>query len=103
MPNAAHHATPAYKQGRAMLNALAAQHNDTAVCWRDGLTLNEHRGAKRWHAGHTIPGSTTWQLWTNVQRQPPAGDWLALEADRCNLQDAARQTNAKLHGYDHGL
>lgn len=75
-----------------------------AVCWRCGLTLPEHPPhvdgkPQRWTAGHTIKGSTTWRLWLNVTVQPPAGDWLALEASRCN---GAAENDARRHAHRTG-
>lgn len=103
MSNAPWHATARYKQGRATLQRLAALHPD-AVCARCGLTIHEHRGPNlRWHAGHTIGKSMTWQLWLDPYSQPPPGDWLALEVNRCNLAASAQATNAQRNGYDVGL
>lgn len=82
---------------RKQLMQLAAM-TPTAICWRDGLTLEQHPPHKdgtpaKWTAGHTIDGDPTATPWLNVDRRPPAGSWLALEASTCNYANGARRTN----------
>lgn len=103
MANAPHHRDRRYVVQSLALRKLAASTRG-AVCWRCGLTLDAHPlGAngkrQRWTAGHTVDSSTTWNLWTNVTRQPPPGDWLAPEASRCNMASSAERTNAMRNGY----
>ena len=73
-----------------------AKSNPNAVCWRDGMTLAQHRirypGRRLiWQRGHTIPKSETWQPWTDVTRRPPPGDWLAPEMSTCNIGHGNRE------------
>lgn len=84
-----HHRGARYRQGRRILQA-AGRANPAAICWRCGKRLAEHPPhidgkPQTWQAGHTIDGSTTWQVWPHVTTPPPPGDWLALEASRCNI------------------
>lgn len=97
MANKPWHKDPRYvKASRALRTAAAL--NPTTVCWRCGKTLGQHRTRTgkpdRWQAGHTRQGSTTWQVWTQLDRVPTGGDWLAPEARSCNAADGARIRNA---------
>lgn len=78
-----------YPTVAAWLRRVAAA-DPRAVCWRDGLRLDQHphhqgKAKPRWTAGHTIDGSTTWRVWTKVTEVPPPGDWLAPEVSGCNF------------------
>ena len=69
-----------------------------AICWRDGLTLDQHRAHHNgtrptWTAGHTVDGDPVPRLWLDVRHRPPVGSWLALEASTCNYANGARRTN----------
>lgn len=91
-----HHRSPHFVAAGKRLRALGNA-NPHAVCWRDGLTLDQHRQRwphrqHRWTAGHTIDGSTTWRTWTNITTTPPHGDWLALESSGCNYAGGAALT-----------
>ena len=73
--------------------ALAAANPD-AVCWRDGLTLDQHpphHDGKRptWTGGHTIDGWVDPPPWVQVTRRPPPGPWIAPEASTCNYAAGA--------------
>src|SRR5690554_1115702 len=85
-----HHKGRRYTRTAAQLRQ-AANRNPDAICWRCGLTRQQHleRWPDRhhaWHAGHTLDGSTTWQPWTSITQQPPPGDWLAIEDAYCNIR-----------------
>lgn len=90
-----HHRGKRYVElGRLVITLANA--NPAAVCWRDGMTLAQHRTRYpgrnlRWHRGHTVKGSTTWQPWTDVTRRPPPGDWLAPEVSVCNIGHGNRE------------
>lgn len=76
----------------------AAALSSFAVCWRDGLTLDQHpphRNGNRptWTAGHTVDGDPNAQPWLDPTRPPPPGSWLALEASTCNYANGAHRTN----------
>lgn len=96
----AHHSGPRYAKGSALVRA-AANATPGAVCWRCGKTLDQHRTRTgkpdTWQAGHTQQGSRTWQLWLDVTRVPPPGDWLAPEARSCN---AAAANHARGSAFD---
>ena len=75
-----------------------ANRNPRAVCWRDGLTLDQHPphhdGSRpTWTAGHTIAGDPNALPWLDVTRTPPPGSWLAPEASTCNYSAGARHVN----------
>lgn len=89
-----HHRTYRYRVTASAICAAAAANAD-AVCWRDGLTMAQHRdrwpGASlRWTCGHTRPGSQSWTPWLRVAERPPEGDWLAPEVSRCNYSNHRR-------------
>jgi hypothetical protein len=75
-----------------------AQADPLAVCWRDGLTLEQH-GRHRdgspptWTAGHTVDGAVNAAPWLQVRRCPPPGAWLAPEASTCNFAAGATYGN----------
>lgn len=94
-----HHRGRRYTDAAAVIRRTAAA-NPHAVCWRDGLTLDEHPPHRNgqpatWTAGHTVDGSTTWQPWTSVTKVPPDGDWLAPEASTCNSSSGASAGNRR--------
>lgn len=101
MANQPHHRDARYQRYAPQVTA-AAKANPRAVCAHCGLTYADHPpGAngkpQRWHAGHTRPGSLTWQPWLDVERKPPTGDWLAPMLSRCNI--AAGNLDRR-YGYD---
>lgn len=96
MAGQAHHQSARYQQ-HAPRVTRAARATPLAVCNAPGCgrTLADHPlGAngkpQRWHAGHTIAGSTTWRPWLDVTVLAPAGDWLAPMLSRCNIADGNR-------------
>ncbi len=83
---------------RAEAVRTAANSTPLALCWRDGLRLDQHPPHRdgspaRWTAGHTVDGDPHAQPWLIVTRRPPAGSWLAAEASTCNYANGARRTN----------
>lgn len=82
----------------ALCNATPA-----AVCWRDGLTLEQHRPhrtgkAAHWTAGHHPDGCRHTAVWLQVTRQPTATElhqawWLLPEVSTCNYANGARRGN----------
>lgn len=93
-----HHRDPRFIRIGKLVRSLASA-NPGAVCWRCGLTLDEHpphRSGKRptWQAGHTIDG-TFGPGWFDVAARPPAGAWIAPEASTCNTSAGAVTINAK--------
>src|SRR5262245_19553682 len=88
-----------YVKASTLIRSLA-NGTPTAVCWRCGRTLAEHPPHKNgraasWHTGHTVDGSTSWQVWAHVSRVPTPGDWLAPEASTCNTSDGAAYGNRR--------
>ena len=97
MANQPHHQRRAYVLGSAQVRA-AALNDPRSICWRCGLTLQEHmphRNGKPafWTAGHTIDGADS-QPWLHPRVQPPDGPWLAAEASTCNFAAGAVAGNA---------
>lgn len=93
---AAHHSGD-YATNRNMVCRIANA-NPAAVCWRDGLTLDQHpphRNGDRpkWTGGHTVDGDPRARPWLRVTQRPPAGSWIAPEASTCNYSNGARRTN----------
>jgi hypothetical protein len=89
--NQAHHDTPEYRRARRLV-VTAARANPHAVCWSDGLTLDQHEPGptRRWSGGHTIDG-VNGPAWLDVERPPPAGQpWIAPEVLRCNIRRGNR-------------
>lgn len=83
----------------------SAKANPRAICWRDGLTLDQHPahadGSRPyWTAGHTVAGYRDAPGWYAVTQRPPSGPWLAAEASTCNYSAGARHTN-KLRANPH--
>ncbi len=75
-----------------------ANANPAAICWRDGLTLDQHPphadGSRpTWTGGHTVDGWIDAPPWYNVTRRPPPGPWIAAEASTCNYAAGAGRTN----------
>jgi len=93
---------PAHYRGNYNTNAtqvkLAANSTPRTVCWRDGLTLDQHPAHHNgnrptWTAGHTIDGHPNSPPWLNPTLRPPPGPWLAPEASTCNYTNGAHRTN----------
>ena len=99
MANQPWHRTPRYQLWAPRITRAAAL-DPRAVCALCGKTAGQHPLGKngkpqRWHAAHTIPGSTTWQPWLGPDAPPP-GDWLAPGMSRCNIA-AGNQARQDLH------
>lgn len=103
----AHHSGPRYTQAARWIKTQCNT-DSLAVCCDCGLTLSQHPFGvngkpQTWTAGHTVDGSTTWQLWTRIRTVPPSGDWLAPSASRCNMQRGKQRADALSQGFDRGL
>lgn len=90
MVKAPHHSGDYHVKARQVRNAANA--DPLAICWRDGLTLDEHPShpdgtRPKWTAGHTIMGAARSRPWLNVRQAPPPGAWLAPDASVCNYAD----------------
>ena len=75
-----------------------AKANPNAVCWRDGLTLDQHAPhhdgtPAYWTGGHTVDGYPNAPAWLDVTRKPPPGPWIAPEASTENYAHGANKTN----------
>ncbi len=74
----------------ARIIKLYCDADPNAICWRDGLTMAQHRDLYpdrklTWTAGHMVKGSDSWWPWFHVTIQPTPGDWLAPEVSTCNI------------------
>ena len=103
MANKPYHTGRRYKQARAWIQQAAGA-NPRTLCQKCGRTADQHDThrngrAQHWQAGHSINGSTTWQLWTDIEHIAPPGDWLAPEMSRCN----ATAGNTQRYGNALGL
>lgn len=94
MANAAHHSTPAYLNARRWIQGHVS--DPLTLCQRCGKVAAQHGPqrsgrAQHWQAGHSIAGSMTWRLWTDVTSIAPDGDWLWPEMSRCNVAASNQQ------------
>jgi len=91
-----HHAGTFHTSSAAVRQLANA--NPGTVCWRCGLTIDQHpphHDGRRptWTGGHTIDGWIDAPPWYEVTRRPPPGPWIAPEASTCNYAAGAGRTN----------
>lgn len=99
---AAHHSGARYQKAARWIKQTCS--NDPQAVCTCGRTLNQHPlgvngKPQTWTAGHGIPQSTTWKLWTNTHQPAPPGDWLAPETSRCNKQHATEIARQLAKGF----
>lgn len=104
---ASHHRGARYTRAAKWIKTNATV-DPLTVCLECERTMADHPPGvngqpQEWTAGHTVDGSSTWQLWTRLHDPPPPGDWLAPEASRCNMAKGKRRADMIAHGTSAGL